>query len=457
MAKDYVPKPYQDIGAEFILENQRCALWAPPGFGKTAITLTVIDILKLAGSRFFPVLVIAPKQVCDTVWPTEVKQWNQFRDLTVSNIRGDARQRGVALHTKADIYCVNFENVEWLVEVCGPNWPFRTVVVDEATKLKGYRTKQGGKRAKALGSIAHKAGRFIELTGTPSPNGLKDLWGQLWFLDYGGRLGTSYNAFMQRWFVTEAYTRRIIPREGASAEIYRLIADCTLSLRPEDWFQLEKPIVSERHVRLPPEATKLYRQMERDFFIRLDEVDAEVTAQIALTLTTKLIQMASGGVLDDEKKSQVVHEQKLDALESLINESGGENIIVVYNYVHEAKMIQERFPHAVKFTSKKDEESWNAGNIPLLLLHPQRGGHGTNLQHGGRTMVFFSLTWDLELYEQVKERLGPVRQAQAGYKRSVLYHHIITLDTVDEQMLERLQGKRDVMNALMEARARRPS
>jgi SNF2 family DNA or RNA helicase len=442
---EWKPKPYQLIGLKFLLDNQRAALWMPPGFGKSSVVYALLDILKLAGSKFFPALVIAPKQVCD---------------LTVVNIRGSAEQRMRALHTRADLYCINFENVEWLVEVCGGNWPFRIVIVDEATKLKGYRTKQGGKRASALGRIARDTGRFIELTGTPAPNGLKDLWGQIWFLDFGGRLAPSYNQYMQRWFIQEAYTRKIIPRAGAEKEIHELLADCAAAFRTEDWFDIQKPVVSRREVRLPPEAAILYREMERNFFIKLAEVqgeerNAEVTARIALTLSSKLIQMAAGGVLDDEKVARVIHEEKLDALESLINELGGENLLVVYQFVHEAKMIQRRFPHAEVFMGKKQEEKWNAGNIPLMLIHPQRGGHGTNLQHGGRAIAFFSPFWDLELRMQVIDRIGVVRQRQAGYDRSVLVFDLVALDTLDAEVLDRLEGKKTVMEALMHARAQR--
>lgn len=455
MSQLAVPKEYQDIALDFLLKTQRAALWMVPGMGKTLTVYLLLDILKLAGSKFFPALVIAPKQVCDTTWPDEQEKWSQFANMKVVRIGGSAEQRLRALHTKADIFVINFENVEWLVEVCGANWPFRIVIVDEATKLKGYRSKQGGKRAEALASVARQTGRFIELTGTPVPNGLKDLWGQIWFLDFGGRLGQSYKMFLQRWFIVEAYTRQVIPREGAKREIEKLLADCTLAFRAEDWFDIKEPVVSRREVRLPDEATKLYRKMERDFFIQLKEVDAEITARIALTLTSKLLQLASGSVFDDGKTPRDIHDAKLDALDSLLNELNGENVIVVYNFTHEAARIRAKYPHARLYRNKKDETDWNAGKVPLLLLQPQAGGHGTNLQHGGRTMVFFSPMWDLELRMQVAERIGPVRQAQAGYDRAVLHYDIVASNTLDEEVLERLTSKRSVQEALMLARAHR--
>jgi SNF2 family DNA or RNA helicase len=460
--QEWVPKPYHDRALPLLLDTQRCALWMPPGFGKTSLVYAALDILKLAGSKFFPALIIAPKQVCDLTWPAEQKKWRQFQDLKVVNIRGSSKQRLAALHTKADIYLINFENIEWIVEVCSgsESWPFGIVVVDEATKLKGYRTKQGGKRAGALAKIARDTGRFLELTGTPAPNGLKDLWGQIYFLDFGSRLASSYNQYMQRWFIQEAYTRKIIPRAGAAEEIHSLLSDCAFAFRTEDWFDIQKPVMHRREVRLQDEAAALYRKMERDFFIRLEEVagedrDAEVTARIALTLSSKLIQMAAGGVLDDTKTAQVIHEEKLDAVESLINELGGENLIVVYQFVHEAKMLQQRFPHARIFKGKAEEEAWNAGNVPLMLLQPQRGGHGVNLQHGGRNMAFFSPFWDLELRLQVVDRIGPVRQANSGYNRAVNVYDVVALDTLDNEVLDRTDTKASVMDALMAARAQR--
>ena len=455
MSQALVLKEYQNIAVDFLLKTRRAALWMVPGMGKTSTVYTVLDLLKLAGSKFFPALVIAPKQVCDTTWLDEQQKWSQFRDITVVRIAGSSEQRLKALHSKADLFVINFENVEWLVEVCNGNWPFRIVIVDEATKLKGYRTKQGGKRTKALSSVARQTGRFIELTGTPAPNGLKDLWGQLWFLDFGGRLGTSYAQFLQRWFIVEAYSRAVIPREGAKREIEKLLADCTLAFRAEDWFDIKEPVVSRREVRLPDEARTLYRKMERDFFVKLKEVDSEITARIALTLTSKLLQLASGSVFDDEKTPRDIHDAKLDTLESLLNELSGENVIVVYNFTHEARRIQARFPQAEIYRGKTQETKWNAGSIPLLLLQPQSGGHGTNLQHGGRTMVWFGPSWDLELRLQVAERIGPVRQKQAGYDRAVLHYDIVALDTIEVEVLERLTSKKSVQEALMEARAHR--
>ena len=435
------------------MENQRAALWAVPGMGKTSIVYTVLDLLKLAGSRFFPALVIAPKKVCELVWPSEQQKWNQFRDLRVVPILGSVKQRMLALATPADVYVINFDNVQWLVNHLGAKWPFKIVVVDEATKLKNFRLKQGGARARALAQVAKLTGRFIELTGTPSPNGLKDLWGQMWFLDFGHRLGNSYDAFFRRWFILEAYTNRVIPRPNAEKEIYKAISDITLALRAEDWFDIQQPRHTVRPVVLPAEARKIYDKMEDEFFLELN--NREITAPIAMTLTTKLLQISGGAVLDTEKDWHRVHDAKLDELWSLVDELNGENVLVVYHYQHEAERILELFPKWRVFRTKKDEDDWNANRVPGMLIQPQSGGHGTNLQDGGRTMIFFTNTWDLELRMQVVDRIGPVRQAQSGHDRVVLLFDLIAKDTMDEEVYERLTSKRSVQDSLMAARARR--
>jgi len=457
MSEDYIPRPYAELAANFILDTQRCALWAKPGMGKTAIVYSVLEILRLASSRFFPALVIAPKKVCNITWPAEQRKWKQFEHLRVVNIAGDVDCRRMALQTPADIYLVNFENVTWLVNQFGSTWPFKILIVDEATKLKNFRTKQGGVRAGALGRIVDHVGRLIELTGTPAPNGLKDLWGQVYFIDKGHRLGDSYNAFLKRWFIKEAYTLKIIPKANAEAEIYKKLSDCTLALRPEDWFDLRAPVHTIRTVELPDAARKLYNKLERDMFAELQAEASkhEITAPIALTLTTKLLQVAGGAVIDVEKQWAKVHDAKLDELEELIDELNGENVLVVYNYVHEWERFKERFPHARRFVNEKDEADWNAGKIPFMAIQPQSGGHGISLQHGGRCIIFFTNTFNLELRLQVIERLGPTRQAQSGYDRSVLVYDIVASNTVDEEVLCALTEKMTVQDALMLARSRR--
>lgn len=454
MAENYTPRPYAQLAVNFLLDVQRAALWAKPGMGKTAIVYGLLDLLMLMSSRFFPALVIAPKKVCNITWPAEQAKWAQFKDIKVVNIAGDAHTRRMALQESADVYLINFENVPWLVNQFGAKWPFKIVIVDEATKLKNFRLKQGGVRSRALGQVARSVGRFVELTGTPAPNGLKDLWGQMWFIDFGARLGASYDAFIKRWFIQEAYTNNLIPRECAQKEIYAALADVTMALRPEDWFDLREPVHSIRTVTLPPDARKLYDKLEKDMFVQLAN-EREITAPIAMTLTTKLLQVSGGAVLDTERDWHTIHDAKLDELQELIEELNGENVLVVYQYVHEWERFKQRFPKARKFANEKDEADWNAGHIPIMAIQPQSGGHGISLQHGGRTIIFFTNTFNLELRLQVIERLGATRQAQSGYDRAVLVYDLVADDTIDGEVLSSLTEKTTIQDALMLARSRR--
>lgn len=464
--KHFTPREYQKLATSFLLNTPRAGLWAKPGMGKTGIVYTALDILKMAGSQFFPALVLAPKKVCEMVWPVEVAKWDAFSDLKCVPLLGTRSVREDSLMRKADVYAINYDNIQWLVERLGSKWPYKIVIADESTKLKNFRgwtnlttseamnNGRGGKRATALADIARKTGRWINLTGTPSPNGLKDLWGQTWFQDFGHRLGNSYGAYMDRYFHVDTYTKQIDPRDGADEQIHELLGDITMSLLPEDWFDIKQPQFVPRPVYLPDEAMKLYRQMERQFFAEI-KLGTEIEALNAAAKSMKLLQMAAGCVYDAAHVAHHIQETKLDELESIINESGGEPILVVYHFKFELERLARRFPGFRAFRNAKDEADWNAGKIQLMGIHPQSGGHGTNLQYGGRTMVFLNHTWDLELREQVIERIGPVRQAQAGFDRVVLIYDIVAQSTLDVDVLERLTTKGSIQHALMRARAAR--
>jgi hypothetical protein len=351
------------------------------------------------------------------------------------------------------VYCINYDNVPWLIDRIGTKkWAFKTIIADESTKLKNFRHRGGGVRAAALNEIAHLTGRWMNLTGTPATNGLKDLWGQQWFVDFGYRLKPTYTAFFELWFRQNRYTNRVEPFPHSEKQIHDLLADCTMALRPEDWFDIKQPLLFRKDVRLPPEATAQYRDMERLYFAEID--GREVEAANALAKSQKLLQMASGTVYDNTKAATWVHDAKIDMLESIVNEAAGENVLVVYHYKHEAQRILKHFPGSRVYRGKEDEDDWNAGKIPLMLIQPQSAGHGKNLQHGGRTMVFFTHTWDLELRLQVIERIGPTRQAQSGYDRAVMIYDICAADTLDNEVMARNEGKLSVLDALMAARAR---
>lgn len=450
----WTPREYQALARNFMIDVPRPALWAKPGMGKTGVVYSVLDVMKLAGSNFFPALVLAPKKVCEMVWPAEAVKWDAFADLKCIPLIGDARTREESLLRRGDVYALNYENLPWLIERLGKKWHFKTVVADEATKLKNFRLKgQGGKRATALATIAKQTGRWMNLTGTPSPNGLKDLWGQTWFQDFGERLGSSYTAYMDRWFHVDGYTRVVEPRDGADEEIHAALADITMALRPEDWLDIKAPQIFRRDVELPDDAMRLYKQMERDFFAEV-KLGTEIEALNAAAKSMKLLQMSSGHVYDSAHTAHLIHDAKIEELKSIINESGGESILVVFHFQFEATALKAAFGDAFRvFRTARDEADWNAGKIPLMGIHPQSGGHGTNLQYGGRTMVFFTHTWDLELREQVIERIGPVRQLQAGLDRVVLIYDLVARNTLDVDVLNRLTSKRSVQEALMIARA----
>lgn len=453
MASSFIPRPYQTIGTKFLIDTHRCNLWAQPGMGKTAIALSALDILKLAGSSFFPALVLAPKRVADLVWEAEVSKWADFEGLSLTKVLGDKPARLGALKRQvADIYVMNYDNIPWLTATMADKWPFKTVLADESTRLKGFRLSHSTVRARELAKIAKYTGRWVNMSGTPTPNGLVDLWGQQWFVDFGQRLGRTFTQFMMHWFHENEYSHALTALPGAQEEIHAALKDCTLALRAEDWFQLDKPVFARTEVVLPSAARSTYKEMERRFFVELG--DAEIEAGTAAIKSSKLLQLSSGSIYDSESEWHDVHDAKLEALEDIVEEFN-EPLLVAYNYRFTPARIKRRFPNVRTMATKKDQDDWNAGRIPLMLVHYQSAGHGIDLQYGGRGLVYFDQTYDLELREQILERLGPTRQAQAGFKRTVNVWDLVALDTMDEQARERVDTKCSVQAALMAARAHR--
>lgn len=469
--RPYTPREYQRLARRFILDHPRCNLWAVPGMGKSSVTLSAFDILQIVGSNYFPALIIAPLKVCQLTWPAEQKKWLEFAGLKVVQILGEADVRDDALMTKGDVYLINYDNVVWLTErLKRKQWPFKIVIADESTRLKSFRGyytthpetgkpffNSGGKsgvRSAALAAIAEHTRRWVNLTGTPATNGLKDLWGQNWFVDFGERLGRTYGEFMKKWFFQNPYSRVVELRHpSCEAEIYLALADCSLALRAEDWFDIKEPLVFRREVELPPEARKLYDQMERDFFIELGE--RQVTAVNAAVLSSKLLQIASGAVYSGQGPAKVtnwLHDAKIEELRSIINELG-EPLLVAYWFKFEEAMLKKAFPEFRVFRGQEEEDLWNKGKISIMGVHPASAGHGTNLQLGGRAIAHVTHTWDLELKLQVNERIGPVRQRQAGLERNVLQYEICARNTMDEEVLARQQTKWSILEALMNARA----
>jgi len=450
----YLANPWQKLMTNFLIDHKRCNLWCPMGGGKTSSVFTAFDILMMAGSNFFPALVLAPLRVARDVWPAERNKWDHLDGMRVQPIIGSAEDRRRALGREADVYCVNYENIPWLVDYLGDRWPFKTVVADESTKLKSHRLKQGKVRTKKLAEVARKTGRWINLTGTPAPNGYKDLWGQTWFLDYGERLGGSYSDYVDNYFISDPYTREVAPRKGAEEEIQKKLADITLTIRMEDWVDVRKPITNIVTVTLPADRMKEYRKLEREMFVELAS-GIELTALSAAAKTTKCLQYAAGAVYHDDDRWTNVHNVKLDALEDIVEETAGANLLVAYWWRHDAERILHHFPHARMLKTKSDMDDWNAGRIEMGLLHPQSGGHGLNLQSGGHHLVHFSLWWNLEAFQQINERIGPMRQLQSGFNRAVYYHHIVVKGTLDEDVRDRLESKRSVQEILLNSMKRR--
>lgn len=458
MSREFTPWPYQERMIQFALTNPKCGLFVPMGMGKTSAALSVIDILKNIYEEG-PILVIAPLAVAKNAWPSEVKKWSNFRHLKVSEILGDAKRRVKGLHTKADIYVINYDNLPWLDDYLTAKnyrWPFPVVIADESTRLKSFRTRQGSKRAKALARYSNRFDRFIALTGTPSPNGLKDLWGQLWFIDGGERLGRSFRAFTSRWFMpmqvaANAAAVQWIPKDYAQREIQNAVSDVCLSIKAEDYFDLDKPHFVNIEVDLPEKARELYETMEKEMFIELSKRKT-VEAANAAVKTVKCLQLANGAVYTDNLKNwEEVHTAKIDALASIVEEAAGEPLLVTYQFKTDLARIKKAFPQAKEFDKRPETvEAFNRGEISMLLVHPASAGHGISLQDGSSKLVVFSQWWNLEEYQQVIERIGPMRQLQAGHPRVVTVYHILAKDTIDYVALERKQSKRKIQDALLD-------
>lgn len=448
------------LGDFTVTHNTSATLWSLNKMFQTGM-LDDWNADTMTGDR---VLVLAPLRVASGTWPKEQTQW-QFPALRVVDGTGSRQYReDVMLNDDANVVCCNYDILEWLVEFWGDRWPFTVIVADESTKLKSFRSKGGSKRARALGKVAHKKiKRFINLTGTPAPNGLKDLWGQCWFLDAGQRLGSSYQSFTDRWFVSvqegsHHAAKSYKPRGGADTEIHQRIADISLTVDAAEYFGCDKPVVVPVVVPLPPKARKAYDQMEKELFAQLEA--GEVEAANAAARTQKCLQIASGAVYttgDDgeaTKEWEAIHNAKLEALDSIYDELNGAPLLVAYQFQHDRARILKKFPEAVALAKGKkgnDQiDAWNRGEIPMLLVHPASAGHGLSLQDGGHHLAFFSMTWSYELYAQVIERIGPVRQHQAGHPRPVFVYQIQAADTLDQVVQARVEGKEEVQDLLMQ-------
>jgi SNF2 family DNA or RNA helicase len=458
MTQAFTPRDYQQAIWRFICDHERCNVWAGMGTGKSVSTLTALDALTMTADPF-PALVLAPLRVASSTWPGEVKKWSHLHGLRLRAATGSEAERSHLVHARGmDIVTINYDKLPWLVDHLGPLWPFRTVVADEATRLKSFRLKQGGVRAQALGKVAHKrVRRWVNLTGTPAPNGLRDLWGQQWFIDEGVRLGRTFGAFENRWFATkrrpgQAFGGEVVPQAHAQEQIEAALADCTITVRAQDFLDLPPLVENVIEVELPPGARRHYRELEREMFTTLAG-GHEVEAFNAAALTMKCLQAANGALyIDDQGTWKELHDAKIEALKSVVEEAAGAPVLVAYHFKSDLARLQRAFPSGRTLDrSPGTIDDWNRGRVPILFAHPASAGHGLNLQDGGNILVFFGLWWNLEEHEQVIERIGPTRQAQSGYNRPVYVHRIVAQGTVDELVLARLKTKASVQSLLLEA------
>lgn len=438
----YKPHNYQQFATDFILNQSICCLMLDMGLGKTVITLTALWQLALDSFDVSRVLVIAPKRVAEDTWPKELAKWEHLIGLTSSLVLGSAAERKVALQKKAFLYIINRENVAWLVK--NHYWDFDMVVIDELSSFKSNKAE----RFKAMKKVRPMVTRIVGLTGTPAPNTLLDLWPQMYLMDMGQRLGRFIGGFRDRFFLPDKRNREIIysykPREGAEDAIYALISDICISMKAADYLDMPERIDNRIEVSMSPKERKLYDDFQKDMVLSIG--DEELDAANAAALSNKLLQMANGAVYGEDKTVIPIHDRKLDALEDLVEAANGKPLLVAYWYKHDLQRIKARFKNVRCIDTAKDIDDWNAGQIPLALIHPASAGHGLNLQDGGCTIVWFGLTWSLELYQQLNARLW-----RQGQKHTVVIHHIITKGTHDEDVMRALENKDTRQSALIEA------
>ena len=439
----YKPHEYQSYATEFILSHPISAVFLEMGLGKSVITLSAIFDLCLDSFLVCKVLVIAPLRVARDTWPAEINKWDHLKGLSYSVAVGTEKERIDALKKQSTLYIINRENVDWLVHKSGIPFHFDMVVIDELSSFKSY----GAKRFKSLLKVRPSVKRIVGLTGTPSSNGLMDLWAEFRILDLGQRLGRYISHYRNTYFKPDKRNAQIIfsykPLPGAEEEIYKQISDITISMKSTDYLTMPEFVSNQVFVTLSDKEWKVYSDFKEDMVANLG--DEEIDAVNAAVLSGKLLQMANGAVYDSENKAHVIHDKKLDALEDLIEGANGKPVLVAYWYKHDLERIKERFP-VRQIQSSKDIVDWNDGKIPIAVIHPASAGHGLNLQSGGSTLIWFGLTWSLEMYQQTNARL--YRQ---GQKDTVIVHHIITKNTIDEDVLLALTKKEKTQDALIDA------
>jgi SNF2 family DNA or RNA helicase len=434
--------PYQHQAVDLIIKKQRLGCFLDLGLGKTVSTLTAI--LDLTNSCVVnKALVIAPLRVANSVWAQEALKWRHLKHLRVSVCTGSAKQRLAALQTEADVYVINRENVDWLVDFYKTKWPFDMVIIDESSSFKNPSSK----RFRAMRKVLPYTNYMVLLTGTPSPNGLLDVWAQMYMVDFGQALGRTMTAYKQRFFESDYMGYKWTPREGSAQKIHDLMTPHVIHMSAEDYLKLPDRIDLIERVEMPATALSAYKMFERSLLAELPDGEV-VEAMTAAVLANKLLQYANGGMYTDENHNwSEIHAEKLDRLAEIIEDNPNENLLIAYNYKFDLERLLKRFPHGrVLDKEQQTIDDWNAGKIKLLFAHPASAGHGLNLQLGGNVIIWFGLTWSLELYQQFNARLH--RQGQMNAVRVV---HIISRGTIDERVLAVLNMKEKTQNILLKA------
>lgn len=439
----YVAHNYQNYAKNFILAHKVSALFLDCGLGKTITTLTAINELMYDSFEISKVLIIAPLRVAQSTWKEEIEKWDHLNLLRYSIAVGDEKERLKALKQNSDIYIINRENVNWLVTKSGIDFNFDMLIIDELSSFKSHTSK----RFKSLLKIRPYFERVVGLTGTPSSNGLMDLWAEFRVLDLGERLGRYITHYRNEYFLPDKRNGAVIfsykPQPNAEERIYRRLADMTISMKSTEYLKMPELILNELEINLDEEDQIKYKKFKKEMVMTIQE--KEIDAINAASLSNKLIQLANGSIYDEDKKFYEVHNKKLDKLEEIIESANGKPVLVAYWFKADKERIEKRFK-VREIKTADDIKQWNKGMIDLALIHPASAGHGLNLQSGGSTLVWFSLTWSLELYQQTNARL--YRQ---GQKDTVVIHHLITKNTIDEDIMKSLKRKDKTQEALMKA------
>lgn len=443
---EFKPYPYQQFCVDRIVRQHAVGLFLDMGLGKTVITLTAIRDLRWNRWEVAKPLIIAPKKVAEATWTAEARKWEHLKNMRVVPIIGTAQQRLRAIATPADVYVINRENTQWLVEHFKNDWPYDMVVLDESSSFKNSQSK----RFKALKLVRSRIRRIVELTGTPASNGLEDLWAQIFLLDGGERLCRTIGAYRDRYFVPGRRNQTTIfdykPKDGSFEMIKKAISDICISMKASDYLTLPDVIHNDVPVALDAKAKKAYQQLERELLL---EVDGDtITAGSAGVLTGKLLQLCNGAIYSEDRKAVAVHDCKIDAFLELIEQLNGQHALVFYSFIHDRERLLAALSKTELrvrvYAQPQDEADWNAGKIDVLLAHPASCGYGLNLQQGGHHAIWFGLTWSLEQYEQANKRLH-----RQGQEYPVVVHHLIVQGGMDESVIEALKNKGNMQEALM--------